>query len=166
LEGDPDPATRAALHEDLGVALSYLGQHERAASELARAEALSSASADPRARLRVTSSAALEHFRAGRARAALDGYLRVLELCERHALDDQLAAAALNVGTAQHQLGEWGRALEAYERGFRSARALGQSSTLVRLAFNLGKLYADIGAFERASGWAARAEQAAESAQQ
>jgi serine/threonine-protein kinase PknK len=159
LAADPDPVTRAALHEDIGVAESYLGRHDRARSELERAAELGAAG-EPRTQLRIQSYLAINDFRAGRTASALAGYGKALALAERHGLSDQMAVTLLNLGTAHHQLGEWGPALEAYQRGHRAAHALGQSSTLVRLAFDLGKLHSDIGAFERAASWAERAERA------
>jgi serine/threonine-protein kinase PknK len=163
LAANPDATTRAAIHEDVGVALSYLGRHDQARAELERAAELG-ASADPRTRLRLQSYLAINEFRAGHARSALARYERARAIAEQHALSDQVAITLLNLATAHHQLGEWGAALELYQRGHRTAHALGQSSTLVRLAFNLGKLHLDIGAFERATSWAERAERVAAAA--
>jgi len=66
-------------------------------------------------------------------------------LAESASLSDQLATAALNLGTVCHQGGQWAEALTSYERGMRVAVALGQVSTEALLRFNLSKLYLDLG---------------------
>ena len=83
-------------------------------------------------------------------RRAIEGFAGALEAAERGGLGDLIATAALNVGTAQHQLGDWGAALASYRRGLRSAVAHAKRRTETTLRFNLAKLYADIGAVERA----------------
>jgi transcriptional regulator with GAF, ATPase, and Fis domain len=71
-------------------------------------------------------------------------------VAEKHRLGPQLVTALTNYAAACHQLGDWGRALEAYERGVRMASALGMVSNRNTLAFNLARTYADIGQWERA----------------
>jgi transcriptional regulator with GAF, ATPase, and Fis domain/tetratricopeptide (TPR) repeat protein len=153
-----DSATLANLHDDVGVAASYLGDTSLAREHLEKAAALHDAVGAPRARVRSISYQAFNEYRSGNTEGATEGYRRALELSERHGLADQIAHAALNVGTACHQRGDWGEALALYERGLRSATALGQVSAELTLEFNLAKLHADLGLFDRAASGAARAE--------
>jgi len=144
-----------ALHEDLGVASSYLGDHETAAVSLRRAAEL--AGDAPRARVRALSYLAIDAYRRGALEEAGAVYAEVLALAEDEGLDDQLGSAALNLGTVHHLRGEWGEALRSYARGVRAARALGQHATTVTLEFDLAKLYADLGSHGRARPHAERA---------
>lgn len=146
-----EASTRALLLEDVGVAASYLGEHER--SETSLRAALEHATA-PRARVRVLSYLAIARWRRGDLSDAAYLYTEALELAETHELDDQLAPAAINSGSIHHHRGEWGRALGLYQRGFEGARVLGQTTALATLSFNLAKLYADVGARARATHWA------------
>lgn len=151
LHGTSDSKLRALLLEDVGVAASYLGDHERAETSLRAA--LEHAGA-PRARVRVTSYLAIERWRRGDMQRAAELYAEALEIAETHELDDQLAPAAINSGSIHHHRGDWGRALNLYQRGLDGARLLGQATALATLSFNLAKLYADIGARARAQHWA------------
>ena len=154
LDTAPSTATvlRAALIEDRGVALSYLGEIDGARAALREAEALQLAGAwTPRDRVRLYSYQAINEYRAGNTSGAIDAYDRALEVAEAHQLQDHIATAALNLGTACHQAGSWGRALACYRRGLAIARALDARSTRVILQFNLAQLYGDIGALDRAA---------------
>ncbi|WP_129346239.1 sigma 54-interacting transcriptional regulator [Sorangium cellulosum] len=104
---------------------------------------------------------ALHAYRAGDAALAARGFQGALDLAEAEGLGDLLATAALNLGTARHQLGDWGAALRCYERGLRAAIAFAKERTEATLRFNLAKLHADIGLLERAELGLARLSAAA-----
>ncbi|WP_437572330.1 sigma 54-interacting transcriptional regulator [Sorangium sp. So ce542] len=140
----------AELAETLGLALGYLGDQQGALRSLARAVALRPASDSPRARARTLSYHALHAYRAGDAALAARGFQEALDLSEAEGLGDLLATAALNLGTARHQLGDWGAALRCYERGLRAAIAFAKERTEATLRFNLAKIHADVGLLDRA----------------
>ncbi|WP_433934535.1 sigma 54-interacting transcriptional regulator [Sorangium cellulosum] len=153
----PPPGEAAAeLAETLGLALGYLSDQAGALRSLARAVALRPASGSPRARARALSYHALHAYRAGDTALAARGFQEALDLAEAEGLGDLLATAALNLGTARHQLGDWGAALRCYERGLRAAIAFAKERTEATLRFNLAKLHADIGLLERAELGVAR----------
>ncbi|WP_437612399.1 sigma 54-interacting transcriptional regulator [Sorangium sp. So ce834] len=145
-----DASAAAELAETLGLALGYLGDQEGALQSLARAVALRPASDSPRARARTLSYHALHAYRAGDAALAARGFQEALDLAEAEGLGDLLATAALNLGTARHQLGDWGAALRCYERGLRAAIAFAKERTEATLRFNLAKIHADVGLLDRA----------------
>ncbi|WP_437758937.1 sigma 54-interacting transcriptional regulator [Sorangium sp. So ce1389] len=153
-----DPEVLARLHEDVGVAASYLGERRLAGLHLGLAAGLHRDRRAPRALVRALSYQAIDAFRAGEVEAALVGYRQALATAEEHGLGDLVARCSLNVGTACHQSGELGEALAAYERGARLASALGQADLVLVLDFDLAKLWADVGAFERAARVASRVE--------
>ncbi|MGK4005837.1 sigma 54-interacting transcriptional regulator [Sorangium sp. So ce1036] len=157
-----DPEVLARLHEDVGVAASYLGERRLAGLHLGLAAGLHRDRRAPRALVRALSYQAIDAFRAGEVEAALAGYRQALATAEEHGLGDLVARSSLNVGTACHQSGELGEALAAYERGARLASALGQADLALVLDFDLAKLWADVGAFERAARIAARVQAEAE----
>ncbi|WP_155797907.1 tetratricopeptide repeat protein, partial [Sorangium cellulosum] len=134
----------------------YLSDKAGALRSLARAVALRPASGSPRARARALSYHALHAYRAGDTALAARGFQEALDLAEAEGLGDLLATAALNLGTARHQLGDWGAALRCYERGLRAAIAFAKERTEATLRFNLAKLHADIGLLERAELGVAR----------
>ncbi|WP_438018807.1 sigma 54-interacting transcriptional regulator [Sorangium sp. So ce315] len=154
--GEAAAATAAELAETLGLALGYLSDQAGALRSLARAVALRPASGSPRARARALSYHALHAYRAGDTALAARGFQEALDLAEAEGLGDLLATAALNLGTARHQLGDWGSALRCYERGLRAAVAFAKERTEATLRFNLAKLHADIGLLERAELGVAR----------
>ncbi|MEM9067931.1 MAG: sigma 54-interacting transcriptional regulator [Myxococcota bacterium] len=156
-------AVAVRLDEDLGVAASYLGDHATAARHLGRA-VTRIAESDHRGQVRVLSYLAIDAWRRGELREAATHYEQALRVAERHDLDDQLAPAAINCGALEHSRGSWGRAIDLYQRGLRGALALGQQTALATLTFNLTKLYADVGAFDRAREFAERADDAAKKA--
>ncbi|WP_437839211.1 sigma 54-interacting transcriptional regulator [Sorangium sp. So ce1153] len=153
-----DPEVLASLHEDVGVAASYLGERRLAGLHLGLAAGLHRDRRAPRALVRALSYQAIDAFRAGEVEPALVGYRQALATAEEHGLADLVARCSLNVGTACHQSGELGEALAAYERGARLASALGQADLVLVLDFDLAKLWADVGAFERAARVASRVE--------
>ncbi|WP_437281572.1 sigma 54-interacting transcriptional regulator [Sorangium sp. So ce375] len=153
-----EPEALASLHEDVGVAASYLGERRLAGLHLGLAAGLHRDRRAPRALVRALSYQAIDAFRAGEVEAALVGYRQALATAEEHGLGDLVARCSLNVGTACHQSGELGEALAAYERGARLASALGQADLVLVLDFDLAKLWADAGAFERAARVASRVE--------
>ncbi|WP_438019803.1 sigma 54-interacting transcriptional regulator [Sorangium sp. So ce315] len=157
-DGCDDPELLASLHEDVGVAASYLGERRLAGLHLGLAAGLHRDRRAPRALVRALSYQAIDAFRAGEVETALVGYRQALATAEEHGLGDLVARCSLNVGTACHQSGELGEALAAYERGARLASALGQADLVLVLDFDLAKLWADVGAFERAARVASRVE--------
>ncbi|XXX79444.1 sigma 54-interacting transcriptional regulator [Sorangium sp. So ce134] len=154
--GRAGASSAAELAETLGLALGYLGDQEGALRSLARAVALRPASDSPRARARTLSYHALHAYRAGDAALAARGFQEALDLAEAEGLGDLLATAALNLGTARHQLGDWGAALRCYERGLRAAIAFAKERTEATLRFNLAKIHADVGLLDRAELGVAR----------
>ncbi|WP_170229181.1 sigma 54-interacting transcriptional regulator [Polyangium fumosum] len=153
----PDDDVRADLLEDLVVAATHLGDLRTARHFL---ELLSAAATErsPRRLLRARSYRAIHDYRAGDVRAALAGHHEALWIAEEHGLSDAIARTCSNLGTACHQLGRFAEALEAYERGARVSRALGQQDVGLLFASNLAKLWADVGAFERGLRTATRTE--------
>jgi transcriptional regulator with GAF, ATPase, and Fis domain len=151
----------ADLHDDLGVAASYIGDLATAHRELDQAASLHAEGGRPRAEARSASYRALAEYRAGDAVAAARGFRRALVIAEAAGATDLLGNAALNLGTASHQTGDLGEALASYDQGLRIAIALGKSSTEATLRANLAKLFADVGAVDRAEPAARRAEERA-----
>ena len=164
LAAAPAAAVAALAHETLGVACAYLGEAERADSELNQALGLLGAQAKPRERSRIQSHRAMVAFRAGRIEPALADYTAALALAEEHDLDDLIATGLLNLGTAEQQAGLWGDALRHYERGVTFASAIARLSTALTLEYNRANLYVEIGAFERAEEALGRLELKAEAA--
>jgi len=155
------PSSRADLHEALGVAASYAGDYAEAARSLSAAVALHADLASPRRLVRVLSYRAIDAYRAGDLDGALDGYRRALDVAERGGVVEQIARASLNVATALHQRGAFGEAASLYERGERVAAALEQDDLLALFELDLAKLWADLGAWDRATERASRALRAA-----
>ncbi len=155
-----DPSERADLHEALGVAASYAGDHEAARAALAASAALHGDLASPRRLVRVLSYQAIDAYRAGELDAALLGHRRALAVAEQAGLVEQISRLSLNVASACHQRGAYAEALTVYERGERVAAALAQEDLLAIFEFDLAKLWADLGAWERAEQRALRAERA------
>ncbi len=144
------PHLEGRLRETRGVALAFLGDLEGAELELGAAWSLLGAAATARERCRLQSHRATVAFRAGRIDAALGNYTGALAQAEQADLDDLVASGLLNLGTAEQQAGAWGSALRHYQRGALFARAIGRETTELTLEFNLGNLFAELGAFERA----------------
>ena len=157
---EADERLRAALHEDVGVAASYLGEWNTAKDWLAKAAKLATRSGTgPRDQIRLLSYEAINEYRRGNTAGAAAAYAKSLELAEKEGLNDHVASSALNLGTACHQLGDWGRALGCYEKGLRMAVALGSSSTAIIIRFDIAQLHGDIGAFDRARTLLTKVEQ-------
>jgi transcriptional regulator with GAF, ATPase, and Fis domain len=156
------PSEQADLHEAAGVAASYAGDHGAAREHLAAAVALHRDLASPRRLVRVLSYQAIDAYRSGELRAAEDGYRRALDVAEQAGLVEQLARLSLNVATACHQRGAYAEALGLYEQGERVAAALAQEDLLAVFEFDLAKLWADLGAWDRAEHRALRAARASE----
>lgn len=154
-----DGNVRRRLLESLGVAAAYLDQWEVARDCLRKAR---DQSRYPRDRVRIHSYEAIAAYREGVLENAIQGYRLALDIAEQHGLADHLATAALNLGTAQQQHGDWGQALESYERGLRVARAIGKENTARTLLLNLANLYASLGAVDRAEDTIATLRRAAE----
>ena len=151
LDDDSHPQLRGRLHEDVGVAASFLGDTDLARKHLALGESIQrSAGVSPRGRVRILSYQAINEYREGSTLEAAHAYERALDIAEKHCISDQIAQAALNLGTACHQLGDWGKALRCYERGLRTAVALGTESTTSIVHWNMTQLYLDIGATDMA----------------
>jgi transcriptional regulator with GAF, ATPase, and Fis domain/tetratricopeptide (TPR) repeat protein len=162
LAAAPLPSERADLHEAAGVAASYAGDHDAARAHLDAAVALHDDLASPRRLVRVLSYQAIDAYRSGELGAAMAGYRRALDVAEQAGLVEQLARLSLNVASACHQRGAYAEALTLYERGERVAAALAQEDLLAVFEFDLAKLWADLGAWDRAEHRALRAERASE----
>ncbi|MBN1608205.1 MAG: sigma 54-interacting transcriptional regulator [Polyangiaceae bacterium] len=144
------PTLAAHLEEDLGLGSSYLGRDDQARTHLARAEQTAKASGSIRDQVRITGDRAIHEFRTGHFDTAEQYHQRALELADQHGLLDQVSSCALNLGSVLHRRGNWGGALDSYEKGLVTARALGKVRTRVTLHYDLAQLHADIGQFERA----------------
>lgn len=142
-------AVRLDLLLNAAFATSRAGSLDEARASLARAREIADG-ASPRGRFRLASATAFVEYGAGETPLATRAYKDALDLAEEHGLDDVVASAALNYGAACHEQGDLGRALEAYGRGRRLAAALAMPTTEVTLAFNLAKVYADVGSHDRA----------------
>lgn len=145
-----DVKLRANLQEAAGVALSSLGRFDLARERLDAAAQVPSRSLPPRHQVRTAGARALVAFHRGRLGEARHHLTEALRVAERYGLSDQLANAAINLGSVLHQGGAWAEALAHYERGQRLAGALGQGTTQAYAHLNLAKLYLDIGASARA----------------
>lgn len=143
-------SSESLAHEALGVAQGYLGDLERSALELGTAALGFERHGDVRAHFRVSTYSAIFAYRAGRLEEAVSHYQAALDLAERHEINELVATALLNLGTAEQQAGAWGSALRRYERGAIISRAIGRADTELTLEYNLANLFAEIGALERA----------------
>ena len=141
---------RADLQQTGAVADCFLGNLDPALRRVQEAARLLGSVTHPRRLVRALGTQALVEQQMGRLQSATTHYGAALDLAEQHGLSDQIATAALNLGTALHQRGDWSGALAAYERGLLTSAALGQTNTESLLRFNLSKLYADLGQFDRA----------------
>jgi tetratricopeptide (TPR) repeat protein len=101
-----DPLTRADLLEAAGVAASSGGDQAQARVLLGEADGLLARTDDPRRRIRALGSRALAAYYQGDLISARDDHQRALELAEQRGIADQVATAALNLGTVSHQRGE------------------------------------------------------------
>ncbi len=145
-----DAKLRASLDEAAGVALSSLGRYEMARQRLDAAAQVADRCLPPRNQVRTSGVRALVAFQMGKLDEARRHFAEALSVAEHHGLSDQLANAAINLGSVLHQGGMWADALAHYERGQRLAGALGQGTTEAYARLNLAKLYLDIGAEARA----------------
>ena len=153
-----EPGLRADLLESGALASGYLGRSGEATQHIEQALSLLGELDDPRRLVRAHGTSAFIAYQSGELGRALRAYEAALDLAERHSLSDQVATAALNLGTARHQQGDLAGALACYERGLRIASALDQRSTEALLLFNIAKLQFDLGLFERATAGADRCE--------
>lgn len=158
---EPEHDIAVELLLDAGLAASYMGDTLRAREALARARALIGEADDPHLRARCLSYEALNEFRWGNLSDAARGFEATLVVARDHGLVDQIAHAALNLGTTYHQMGDLGRALSSYSRALRLAVAIGAVSAEATLRHNLATLYFDAGLTERSKSAVARAEAAA-----
>jgi len=157
LEQQPSREQRSELHECAGVASLYSNELAAAREHLDKAKAASAGGEDPRRLVRVLSYDAMLAFRRGDLDGARASYQHALGAAETHGVADQIPRACLNLATACHQRGELAVALETYGRGESLARALDQRDLLLVFAFDTAKLFADIGALDRAKAKAERA---------
>lgn len=149
LELAQDPEVRVDALVSAGLACSYQGRPGEARSLLEDAAGLVDG-ADGRRVVRVEGARGLAAFHAGELAIARESYARVLAVAEEAGAVDQVATAALNLGTALHQGGEHEAALRAYERGWRVALGLGQATTCAVLQFDMAKAWVDLGQNDRA----------------
>lgn len=150
LEFDPSREVALRLREDRGLSAGYLGEIEEATADLLYTLEHHRGLNDVRAQLRVHSYLAILAYRKGDLVAAAEGYATARELAESADLDDQAASAWLNLGTVTQEQGDWGGALDAYERGLELAVALGNTGAEATLRFNVANLFSEIGLVERA----------------
>jgi transcriptional regulator with GAF, ATPase, and Fis domain len=158
-------SVKADLYADLGLAATYLGDTDAAREHYKTAAMLHEQTNNPQGQILSVDRQAFNEYRAGHTAAAANGYRQALELAERFGTSHQIARAVHNYATACHQKGDLGEALAAYVRALRATVALGRTTTEVTLRYNLAKLYADIGLFERAEGDAHRAARIAREAE-
>ncbi|AKV00003.1 two component, sigma54 specific, transcriptional regulator, Fis family [Labilithrix luteola] len=159
LHEEPPPEIRLDLLLNAAFATSRMGTSADARHLLGQAREVPTLA--PRGRFRVASATAFLEYVAGETPAAVRAYAEALDVAEREGLDDLVASAALNYGSACHELGDLGRALDAYRRGHRLAVALGMPTTRVTLDFDLAKVHADIGAWDAAARHAVVAREGA-----
>ena len=145
-----DQRLRASLEETAGLTSSYLGKTEQADAHLGNASALRTRVGTPEAIAKLRCYQALHAYRGGRLDESARWYEEALSLAEHHGARDLIASTALNLATVHHQAGAWGRALLAYERAATLAAAMNKPSTISTIRWNQAKLYADVGALERA----------------
>jgi serine/threonine-protein kinase PknK len=155
-----DPRTRLDLLLNAAFATSRSGATDDARRFLALARELNDA-ASPRGRFRLASAIGFVEYGAGETTAAVRAYKIALDLAEEHGLDDLVASSAMNYGSACHELGDLGRALDAYDRGHRLAVALAMPTTCATLEFDRAKVHADVGSWDRAAHHAEVARPAA-----
>ena len=144
------PSLRADLHDDRGVALSFLGRADEARAALAAAAALHREAGDTRAQARSVSYRALAAYRAGDTPRAARGFDEAYELARACGAADLISYAAQNRASAHHQLGDFGLALDAYQAGIEIATMVADRHAEIMFRGNLAKLYADIGQGDRA----------------
>lgn len=144
-----DLALLARLRETEGLARGYSGQDGEESLRLA--SDAHRTNDDPAGLARVAASRGILAHRRGAYRDAVAAHREALALIESHGIDDSLGLTWLNLGCALQDDGDWGSAIDAYERGLRYATILGQEGTVASLRFNLANLFLEIGAFERAA---------------
>jgi len=144
-----EPTQRARALEALCLALAYLDRLDEARSKVEEAQTLHPTS-EVRARARCLSLRGFVALRAGAFAEAAVAYAEVFALAEPHGLVDLVVNTLSNMGNARQSLGQWGAALESYERALRLARALGRRASVRSLRANLANLALEIGNFERA----------------
>ncbi|MEY4511111.1 MAG: hypothetical protein RLZZ450_3233, partial [Pseudomonadota bacterium] len=149
LEDATEPAQRARSLEALALALSYLDQRTEARAKVDEALALHP-HAEVRARARCLALRGFVSLRAGAHAEAAVAYADAFTLAEPLGLVDLVVNTLGNLGSARQSLGQWGAALESYERALRLARALGRRASVRSLRANLANLALEIGSFERA----------------
>ncbi|MEM9191375.1 MAG: sigma 54-interacting transcriptional regulator [Myxococcota bacterium] len=148
LREDPNPGE---LLEALGIALSYQGRNDEARRALDRAVAATH-HRDPRPRslVRLRSYLAIVAFRQGDLVAAASNYQAALQAANQHGLTDQIASAALNLGTVQHRRGDYGPALSSYREARVMAQAIDKRRTEIAALYNEAQCLSDVGLFVRA----------------
>ncbi len=142
----------AQILESEGVALSYLGEAEQALEILKNARSCLSPETENGAltEARILSYIGIAHSRRGEYAMAAVAYEDALGIADQSGLYDQVAAMAMNAGTARHVRGDYSMARRLYRRGRLGAKVHGQTSTEALLLFNLAQLLVDIGASQPA----------------
>ncbi|MEM6954568.1 MAG: sigma 54-interacting transcriptional regulator [Myxococcota bacterium] len=105
---------------------------------------------DPVGASRVAIRAGILAYQRGDWATCVAHYQQSLAIARAHGLDTDLAVAWMNLGTAVQNDGDWGAAMEAYDRALRYATLLNQTGTQVLIRFNLACLALEVGAFDRA----------------
>ncbi|MFK8004704.1 MAG: sigma 54-interacting transcriptional regulator [Polyangiales bacterium] len=142
---------RAELHENAGAALVYLDRREEAEEALNAAD--EAFEGGVRTQVRRDLYRGIAASRASDPRAASLAYARALKGTEDADLVDLRATSVMNLATAHQLLGDWGAALQGYERALRLSRALGSRTTSAMLRYNLANLHLACGDEARASTW-------------
>ena len=152
---------RAQLHAIEGEANSHVGNTTRARRCFRAAiQGLEQAGCAESQAQAMTSLARLE-LRQGALETATRTLEAGLHLARRQDLAKPIGELSLSLGVARHQQGAWIESIEAYEKGLRVARALGSRATEATLLYSLGKVHADLGAFDRAQQLADRGRELA-----
>lgn len=155
-----DAETRIDLLTTLAQAASYQGDESTALSTIATA--LQEGQGDRgSSRARLEHAAALLALRRGDLDEAVRRFDASLAIAKSLGLGELHASASVGQGALRHQLGDWGAASVAYETADRVSLAVGLVPQRLTIAFNRARLECDVGRFERARHFLARAEQLA-----
>jgi serine/threonine-protein kinase PknK len=145
-------ATDADLLACIGVAESFLGQHEDALSSLERAVAIARGRHDRRIEALALASLAVALQRNDRLPEAKRAYEEALEAAEEAGDAGSVATIRLNLATLTHGQGEIAQALSHLEAAVDMGRRAGRASTVQQALLNLANLDLYLGRLARAAG--------------
>ncbi len=139
--GDPSPAERAALINQLGKIALANGDYESALSYYAQNRALGEKAGLQNLLAMALVNISVVHLRRGDPKEA-ERYLHE-SIATARAIGDlpTMAFASMSMGALHHQRGELGRAIEAYRECRSIFRRLGNRTQLARALHNLAVLY-------------------------